>query len=157
MVDEVVLSPLQMERLLFTKVHVEVNNSLDEDVYAPDFNFEGVDIKTEILSAIKEGQEEDPTNFMVMVRIIISNEPEKSKSAPYSVDVHAQALFYLNPVFPVEKRANIVKVNGSSMIIGAIREVVTQITSRSAYGPLTLPSLRINPTKIDSPSNTQKD
>ena len=140
---EVVMSPLQMERLLFTKVHVEVNKNSDQATLAPEFDFDDVPVITEIAAAVKSGQEENPADFMVKVRIAILNTEENAKPAPYHIDVEAQAVFHLNPVIPVEKRDELVRINGSSMIIGAIRETITQITSRSAFGPLILPSLRV--------------
>lgn len=142
---EVVLSPLQMERLFFTKVHVEVNKKADPSIPAPNFEFDNVPVITEIASGVKSGQEENPTNFIVKVRLAILNKEKEAKQAPYTIDVEAQAVFYLDPEFSADKRDELVHINGSSMIIGAIRETVTQLTSRSVLGSFVLPSLRVQP------------
>ncbi|MEM5536548.1 hypothetical protein WNY58_09110 [Neptuniibacter pectenicola] len=147
MAANMAFSPLQMKQLLFTKIEVEAYEYPDgaEVPWAPTFDFEGVTINTEVMTATQEGQEEDPRNFLVMVKVAIPNSTESDKPAPYTVDIHAQAWFELAPEFEKEKRESIVAVNGSSMIVGAIRETLTQLTARSLFGPLTLPSLRFLP------------
>jgi len=141
---EVILSPLQMERLLFNRVHVEINTKHDANITAPEFDFDGLPIITEIASAVKSGQEENPSDFLVKVHVAILNKDDE-RQAPYTVDVEAQAVFHLNEAFGAPDRGELVRVNGSSMIIGAIRETITQITSRSVFGPFILPSLRVQP------------
>ena len=150
------MSPLQMERLFFTKVHVEVNEKAEHEVPAPEFEFDGVPVITQIASGVKQGQDEVITDFMVRVRIAVLNEDEV-KQAPYTVDVEAQAVFHLDPAFKNTDREALVRINGSSMIIGAIRETVTQITSRSVFGPLTLPSMRIQPISAEDSGDAESE
>lgn len=147
MAANMTFSPLQMKQLLFTKIEVETYEYPDgaEIPWGPTFDFDGVTINTEVMTATQEGQEEDPRSFLVMVKVAIPNSPDCEKPAPYTVDINAQAWFELAPEFDKQKRESIVAVNGSSMIVGAIREMLTQITSRSLFGPLTLPSLRFIP------------
>jgi len=147
MANEMGLSPLQMKQLLFTKTYVEAIDYPEdpEKIWAPTFDFDGVVINTQVMTAMQEGEEDDPRNFLVMIKLSVPNETDQGKPAPYAIDMHAQAWFELDPSFEKEKRESIVAVNGASMIIGAIREVVTQLTARSIFGPLTLPSVRFVP------------
>jgi preprotein translocase subunit SecB len=147
MANNMSLSPLQMKQLLFTKIKVEAYDYPEETEtpWAPTFDFDGVTINTEVMTATQEGQEEDPRNFLVMVKISIPNAPNTQKNSPYTVEIHAQAWFEISSDFEKEKRESIIAVNGSSMIVGAIREMLTQLTARSLFGPLTLPSLRFHP------------
>lgn len=143
---EVKISPLQLLRVVFEKVNIQTGDSIDkaQENWAPNFDFEDVEIKTEVTFGIKEGQEEDPIDFMVSVRLFIENNND-DKKFPYLVDIKAHGWFELAPVFPVEKRESIMLINGGSMVIGAIREQILQVTSRSAFGPLTIPSLKLEP------------
>jgi len=150
-------SPIQMKQMLYTKIYVEPieleESKESKEIWAPLFDFEGVAIKTEIQCAIAEGQEEDPKNFMISVAVSILNEEKKGKRAPYSISLHADAWFEISDTILPENRENLIGVNGASMMIGAIREQVSLLTSRSVYGPMTLPSLRVLPIKEEKKDN----
>ena len=134
-------SPLQTRQLLFTRVFVEpCDLSTEEEIWAPGFDFTDVNIQTKVEVGLKDGEEDDPRNYLVTVGILIAN--EEGRKAPYSVDVQAQAWIELQPVFDVAKRESIMSVNGPTVVLGAIREVITQLTSRSFYGAMILPTLR---------------
>ena len=143
---EVKISPLQLLRLVFEKINIETGDSIDkaQENWAPNFDFKDVEIKTEVTFGIKEGQEDNPTDFMISVRLFIENSNAEIK-VPYLVDVKAHGWFELAPIYPVDKRESIMLINGGSMVVGAIREQILQITSRSAFGPLTIPSLKLEP------------
>ncbi|WP_338725912.1 hypothetical protein V8687_20215 [Shewanella baltica] len=145
-------SPLQMKQLIFTKISVESNENIEnaDEIWAPTYDFDDVIIQTESITASKEGEEDDPRDYLVRIRVTISNEIEESKASPYDIDIHAQAWFELDPIYDLGKRESIVSINGSSMVIGAIREMLTQLTARSIFGPMTLPSLRFQLAEEDS-------
>ena len=144
MSNEVALSPLQMNELIYNRIQVEVN-SLFEPTLIDEFIFDGVEIQTVIATAVKQGQEKLPIDLIVKVQICISNTGEDIKMSPYNIDIEAQAFFHLHEEFQCADRHELVRVNGASMIIGSIRELITMLTSRSNYGVLNLPSLRIVP------------
>lgn len=133
-------SPLQLQRVIYTKVSVAPNSELgDAPPRAIAFDFEGVNIKAKLGTAIKKGQEEDPRDFMVSLDILIDN--KEGKPTPYSVDVGVIGLFNLLPSLDKNRREGLLTVNGASILYGAIREMVTSITSRFAPGSLTLPGM----------------
>lgn len=142
-------SPLQLKQIIFSKVEVEALADNDSEFEA-DFDFDGVLINTEVMTAIREGEEADPRNFMIALKYEIPNNEEQEKKAPYKIALEAQGWFELAPVYDIEKRKDIVTVNGASMIVGAMREMVSQITGRSINGPMTLPSLRFVPSDDES-------
>ncbi|WOX04718.1 hypothetical protein [Microbulbifer pacificus] len=147
MFAKVEASPLQLQQLVFTRVHVDalVPSDVTDDIWAPDFDFTDVEFAHEVMVMPKEGQEEDPREFILALKFAIPNNNENSKLAPYTVDVQAQAIFTFAPIFEPKKRESLVTVNGCSMVIGAIREMLCQLTARSVYGPMTLPTLRFIP------------
>lgn len=144
---QVQLSPLQMKHLIFTKIVVELADSLEKtgELWAPNFDMNGVTVLAEISTAMPDDQVNDPINFMVTMRLAILNEKENSKKSPYKIDISAQAWFEISSGIEIEKREDLVRVNGASLIMGAIRELVIQLTSRSGFGALTLPTLRFMP------------
>lgn len=142
-------SPLQLKQIIFSKIEVEAVVDNDHEFEA-DFDFDGVLINTEVMTAIREGEEADPQNFMVALKYEIPNEEGQEKKAPYNIVLEAQGWFELAPIYDIEKRKDMVTINGASMIVGAMREMVSQITGRSINGPMTLPSLRFTPTDNES-------
>lgn len=144
---QVQLSPLQMKHLIFTKIVVELADSLEKtnELWAPNFDMNGVIVQTEISTAMPDDQIGNPINFMVTMRLSILNEKENSKKSPYKIDIAAQAWFDISTGIEVSKRDDLVRINGASLMMGAIRELVIQLTSRSGFGALTLPTLRFMP------------
>jgi hypothetical protein len=49
-------------------------------------------------------------------------------------------IFQVHPDFDEEKRFDLVRMNGGSLLLGAVREMVLTVTSRSARGPFELPT-----------------
>lgn len=140
-------SPLQLKQLIFGRVHVEAVDSsrLPDDVWAPTFDMNGVLIQNQIDVIPRESEDKKFKQFVVVVAFKIPNPEGDGTTAPYSIDMEAQALFEIVAMDDEKQCENLVRVNGASIIIGAIREQVTQITARSVYGPLTLPTLRVLP------------
>lgn len=141
------MSPLQLKQLIFGRIYVEAVDAsrLPDDVWAPSFDMTGVLIQSQINVIPKNSEEKDSKQFVVVVAFKVSNPDDDTAIAPYNIDMEAQALFEIGAMDDEKKCENLVRVNGASIIIGAIREQVTQLTARSVYGPLTLPTLRILP------------
>ena len=162
MAAAVVASPLQLRHLVFSRVCVAADFKAGEaiELRAPEFDFEGVEIRVRIGVAALEEENPDPRGYRVDVELQIPNAPGGERRSPYSVDVHVQGWFEVVADLPAERRLSIVEVNGASMVIGAIRDEVARITSRSAFGTLTLPTLRIVPeaaparTELEAPPSS---
>lgn len=60
---------------------------------------------------------------------------------PYAIDIGVIGLFNVLPTLDKNKREGLLTANGASILYGAIREMVTSMTSRFAPGPLTLPGM----------------
>jgi len=145
--DVLTASPLQLKQLLFVRVHVEAENSekFPEGIWAPEFDFTGVRFGHHVDVTPAEKLENGRFQYVIAVVFQVFNEDEESQACPYILDIEARALFEMRPMDDEEMRDNLVRVNGASMMIGAIREQITLLTSRSIYGPLTIPSLRVEP------------
>ncbi|WBE25055.1 protein-export chaperone SecB [Denitrificimonas caeni] len=143
------LSPLQLMQMTFTKTQVEVFETVEDagEFWAPQFDFEGVNLLVE--NTIGQ-QENNTTDFMVALRVAVLNEADAVKKAPYTFDIAVQGVFKLAESFTCEDRRDLVRVNGSAMLYGAIRDMLQQITARSMYGTLLLPTLHFLPESTDS-------
>ena len=147
------VSPLQMKLLLFEKVHVEARYAPDQSdkQWAPNFEFQDTPIALDVSVAEKPGKVdgESTREYRVAVQLRVYEDPESSQNPPYSVDVSANAWFHVDPRYKSDQCLTLVEVNGASLVIGAIREEVARVTSRSHLGTLTLPTLRVVPSKND--------
>lgn len=135
-------SPLQLKGYFFTKVSIEPSKSFDDsessDVSALDFNFNGVNISTEIGIAVANNQIDDPRDFLVRFNLSIPN--LDGTKCPYTIYVGIVGTFTISNKIEKQKRDNIVTVNGASILYGCIREIVSTITSRCIHGLLILPT-----------------
>ena len=78
------------------------------------------------------------------VKLTLRVGPKEDAQAPYNVQVSVQGIVRMHLTQAngqAEERRVRALVNGASLLYGAVREMVSTITSRSAHGPLLLPSL----------------
>ena len=138
------LSPLQLMQMTFTKTQVEVFETVEDagEFWAPQFDFEGVNLLVE--NTIGQ-QENNTTDFLVALRVAVLNEADAVKKAPYTFDIAVQGVFKLAVDFSCDDRHDLVRVNGSAMLYGAIRDMLQQVTARSMLGTLLLPTLHFLP------------
>lgn len=138
-------SPLQLKQMFFARVHFEAESSekFPNGVWAPEFDFSGVRFGHHIEVTPAQQLENNRFQYVIAVVFQVFNEDDEAKPCPYILDIEARALFEMHAMDDEEKRDNLARVNGASMVIGAIREQVTLLTSRSIYGPLTLPTLKV--------------
>lgn len=150
-------SPLQLQHVIYNKISVlPFAKEGERPPRAIGFDFEGVSIRAQISTGIKEGQGDDPRDFVVTLNVTLDN--NEGKPAPYNVDVGVIGVFKVLPSLPKEKREDLVTVNGASILYGAIREIVLSLTSRFAAGGLTLPGMNFEddvPSKQSSNTATR--
>lgn len=119
-------SLLQPRRIAFTKVHVDVlpNGGMSDTM--------GTTITTGLNVGI------DNTNPRhVVLKMLVKFAPVDGGKQYYRGEVEALANFDIDPnMMPLEKAHRLAVINGASILYGAIREMVTNITARS---PLKMP------------------
>jgi len=59
----------------------------------------------------------------------------------YDADMQIQALIEVSHNFAAEQKETMALVNGFSILFSAAREMLLNVTARSAYGPVSLPTL----------------
>lgn len=137
-------SPIQLKEMIYLgiKVWAQPIENVEEGKEAPavDFDFNGVRIGERIESqAFAETENAEPTLYGVKLRIAIEN--KEGKIAPYTIDVEVAGYFEVNKNVPLEKREDLVIVNGTAVLYSAIREQVMTITARSSQGKFILPTV----------------
>jgi hypothetical protein len=76
-------------------------------------------------------------------------------SAPfiYEIEIHAIGVVVVSEEVVQEKREAIAAVNGLGLLYSACREMILNITSRSVYGALSIPSLNFAKVLEDARQN----
>ena len=59
----------------------------------------------------------------------------------YEADIQIQALIEVGNHLPADQKETMALVNGFSILYSAAREMLLNVTARSAYGPVSLPTL----------------
>jgi len=91
-----------------------------------------------------EAHNEDPLQYKVILRVNITPEDEK-EPCPYKGSIAVVGYFSIAAAYPEEKRSDLIKVTGSSMLYGACREMIANFTARSRHGILSIPSISFVP------------
>ena len=127
-------SPLKLHQIDFLRVSVEVNDQADPEK-ASEFDFNGATIGW----AFRQGQHEDGTVW-IAVGFATEAEPEEGPICPYVIDMQAVGSFSLHDNYNGDNAEKFVFECGAALVYGAIREMVANITARSALGRLVLPT-----------------
>jgi preprotein translocase subunit SecB len=125
-------SVLLFKEVRFLRVSIEAD--FDFEPNSTDFDFEGAKVGF----SIDHGRHEDG-NWTVAVGFRTTNEKAKVL-CPYIIDVQAMGVFSIDARLDAEKQEKVIYENGAALVYGAIRELVSNISSRSAFGPVMLPT-----------------
>lgn len=137
-------SPLQLARAEF--LHVSIVPRVEPDIwnfaFKPELHdFDKTKIVTSLSHAVADSEEgAQTTEFLVKLGVELPDDGENRP--PYLVNIQCVGYFSIHhKAFPEEtKRIDAGVVNGASILYGMIREMVSNITARSWYGPMLLPS-----------------
>lgn len=152
-------SPVQLVQLTFRKVCVELDErhcpSEPPNPLMSTFSFEGVTLKTNIgFGELKEATSENGTVYQIDFELIVDNEVQEGakqqRFSPYLVDVRVTALVRVPP--GAEKLAppeELGIVNGAALVWSALREQISNVTSRMPMGLVLLPTVHFHDLKAN--------
>jgi preprotein translocase subunit SecB len=122
------LSPLQLKEHHFTNIRVRSIDGGKADgasSFKPTIWFDHVP--------------NSPNQWRIVLTIQCLNE-DPAKPYLYEADIMVQGIVEVNEGFPEDKKEQLAIVNGLSILFSAVREMLLNITARSAYGGITLPT-----------------
>lgn len=123
------LSPLQLKQHLFTAVNVRTNQEGRKD---------GPVILDQ--HVVHQRISEKPDRWHLEIHL---NHRSAEAKHPffYDVELHIIGIVEVDDTIDLKKRDVVAAVNGLSLLYGAAREMVLNITARAPHGPFCLPSL----------------
>lgn len=138
------LSPLQLLEYTFDGVSViPVEGYVADPAFAPGLVFfpGKLAISADTGLALLD-EKEKYSDFGVKLTLRVG--PKEGAQAPYNIQVSVRGTVRMHLTLvdgQAEERRVRALVNGASLLYGAVREMVSTISSRSVHGPLLLPSL----------------
>jgi preprotein translocase subunit SecB len=136
-------SPVQTKSIIYRSVsvaaHLDAEGNTDPTIAPQNFQWDGVKVEVQTAIGVDQSQGEDPSSFMVSLTVRVKN--QEGKICPYKLDIELVAFLEISQKLPAARREDLATVNGLAIVYGAARELVTNLTSRMEYGPLTLPGV----------------
>lgn len=118
-------SPLSLDSHSFRRIHLEV-----EDAPNPDDS-------NSLTCSISYAQDrDDPQRFRVILNLKL--EAEKGAKPPYQGEFEIVGIFRVHEEWPPEQCESLVAVSGPTLLYGAIREMLLNLTSRMENGAINL-------------------
>lgn len=139
------LSSIQIVKHTFSKVEINLDPLYDRAIKTEQIEFE-ISITDPTHDKVR-----DLWNFSLEFRF---HRPAEAKNNRYEGHIKAHGVFRIHPQFDPKLRVSLVRMNGSSLLLGAIREMVILITSRAPRGPLEIAAFEAK-TFVESPKTTE--
>jgi preprotein translocase subunit SecB len=125
-------SPLQLTEYFLTELSFSANSQFHAE--------KGIGLNPNEFQVATEAQADKDNNRNWKVVIKLQYQPPADANAPYRFSVEILGFFLVLNGYPDEKIERLVRVNGPSMLYGALREIVKAVTLRGPYGAIILPS-----------------
>ncbi|MDQ3685194.1 MAG: protein-export chaperone SecB [Acidobacteriota bacterium] len=140
------LAPLQLENYFVKSLRFDLRSgfdsreTLDDGVTLPDFN----------VTANVTQDTDDPLRARCELIVELLDDP--SDKFPYTFAITLIGIFHVSANYPEDQVALLLRVNASSILYSAAREIVLSFSGRGSFPPVILPSVSFAP----SPDETAK-
>jgi preprotein translocase subunit SecB len=130
-------SPLQLLRYLVPEVSCSANPSFD-----PEKDYEAGTEQLSVSAVVTQQQAPEKfTGHSWSVEMRISQKLKEGQNSPYTFEVALVGFFACGGGLPpAAEEERFVRVNGSSMLYGAAREIIRSLTARGPWGEIFLAS-----------------
>lgn len=130
-------SPLDILNHQFIEIHLNASENADESPLSLNFQRQW------------GTSDADPTQWKLTLSISFGGGPDLSRGI-YQGKLTIAGYFKIADAYPEPKRGDLIKITGASILYGACREMLANLTARSSHGMLSLPSI----TFVESPEST---
>ncbi|MCU1722400.1 hypothetical protein [Pseudomonas sp. 5P_5.1_Bac1] len=144
-------SALSINKVEFVHINVEANSNFQgeksPELHQLDFDFDGITFKRRMSLQYDKDKSDDPRSFLFGLNIILSRDDDDVANPllPYNVDVKAVAYMRYNAdKLTGMERFRAIRATGYSVLYGAIREMVSNLTARGPNGMWSFPAADFN-------------
>lgn len=125
-------APIQLTDYFLTDLHLSANPKFDPKQESP---MQFSDYKVEV-EANLSGEEKHTWHLSLKLQF----QPPADANVPYRFSADIVGFFFVHPDVPADRIETLVKTNGSSMLFGALREIIRDATARGPFPALILPA-----------------
>lgn len=87
---------------------------------------------------------EDPLHFQLTLSTVFEDEPNAVSKPYYSGAIEVVGFFRVSPLYK-EDHLRLVHISGASLLYGAVRELLCNLTARGPWPMVTLPTMSFSP------------
>lgn len=134
-------SPLQLEHYTLSEISIKPYDGFAPTEGAPYPSFDNADFNSavEFGPASRDGAAENGSLWGI--RLSLSCQAKEGEQFPYRFALGIAGILDGSGL-PAENRSNLVLVNGTSLLYGALRDELLRLTSRMENGALMLPTVQ---------------
>ena len=134
-------SPLNLDFYFVKKVLFELKEGFDSD-----FNRDQTEVEPPKLNInVESGKNDEVANHWRFELSIEADEKSTGDNFPYVFSISLVGFFQVDENFPAENADMLATINAPSVLYSAAREVLANITGRSPYPAILLPSISFVP------------
>lgn len=125
-----IVSPLSLDRYVFKRIEITAVERSEEA---------GESTANQINATVASSRHQSEENrFMLTLEINLLEDPSSLLKPFYTGTLIIEGYFSISTHLPKEKWEELVIVNGTSLLFGAVREMVVNLTSRGPWPPVML-------------------
>lgn len=135
-------SPLTIERYEFVRIDLTASERSDAHTEL------GVNVRRQWGAA-----DGDPRNWRMKLSVRFGGEKD-GKESIYLGEAQVIGYFRVHEKYPEEKTQKLIEVTAASILYGACREMLANLTARGPHGMVSLPSISFIPLPLEALENS---
>jgi preprotein translocase subunit SecB len=141
-------APIQLTDYFVTDLHLSANPKFDPKNEIP-VQFKDFQVGLEASSTPEKNRD-------WQLSLKLQFQPPADANVPYRFSADIVGFFFVHPDVPKDRIEPLVKTNGSSMLFGALREIIRETTARGPFPALILPATSFYETPEKKPDAAGK-
>lgn len=130
-------APIQLAGYRIKKLHFEIVK--DFESYNVEKALFSIDVDFEIYS-----NDEDPNQFKVDLFLKIIPSIDEEIHLPYEIEMILEGVFFFEEELEDEEKAYHLNISSPTMLYGAARSIIHQLTGETSYGAISIPAVQFS-------------
>lgn len=130
-------APVQLANYRTKKIHYEIVEDFEE--YSLEDALFSVDIDFDIFS-----NNEDPNRYKVDLFLKVIPAVEEEIHLPYEIEIILEGVFFFEKELEDEEKAYHLNISCPTMLYGAARSIIHQLTGETSYGAISIPAVQFS-------------
>jgi len=130
-------APVQLADYRIKKLNFEIIKDFESfDIEQASFS---IDVDFDIFS-----NDDDPNQYKIDLFLAIIPSREEEMHLPYEIEIILEGVFYFEIELDNEEKAYHLNISSPTMLYGAARSIIHQLTGESNYGAISIPAIQFS-------------